>query len=115
MQTYNASLFDPPAPLAKVMLRNTQNGLTLSDVSLLIDSDSDVTIIPQASANQIGVNPIEDAGYEVEGFKGSPMIMPVVHLGDVIFESHFQGSVLVDRSRLWYFGKKCFEQCGDFV
>lgn len=95
MPTYNASLFDPPAPLAKVMLRNTQNGLTLSDVSLLIDSGSDVTIIPQASANQIGVNPIEDAGYEVEGFKGSPMIMPVVLLEMLFLNRIFKGQFLL--------------------
>lgn len=95
MPIYNASLFDPPAPLAKVMLRNTQNGLTLSDVSLLIDSGSDVTIIPQASANQIRVNPIEDAGYEVEGFKGSPMIMPVVLLEMLFLNRIFKGQFLL--------------------
>ncbi len=54
MPAYNTFLLDSPAPIAKVTLRNMQNSLTLSDVALLIDSGSDVTILPQASANHKG-------------------------------------------------------------
>ncbi|MGH8056851.1 MAG: hypothetical protein ACREOH_06380 [Candidatus Entotheonellia bacterium] len=37
MPTYDASDFDPPAPIAHVTLRNPHNGATVSDVPLLLD------------------------------------------------------------------------------
>lgn len=95
MPAYNTFLFDPPAPIAKVTLRNLQNGLTLPDVALLIDSGSDVTIIPQASADHIGVTSILDASYQVEGFKGSPRVMPVAVLEMLFLNRIFKGQFLL--------------------
>ncbi|RIK71858.1 hypothetical protein DCC62_21305 [candidate division KSB1 bacterium] len=95
MPAYNTFLFDPPAPIAKVTLRNLQNGLTLPDVALLIDSGSDITIVPQASANHIGVPSILDASYQVEGFKGSPLVMPVAILEMLFLNRIFKGQFLL--------------------
>jgi len=36
MPTYDDTLFDPPAPLAKTTLRNPQNGRKASDVPMLL-------------------------------------------------------------------------------
>ena len=41
MPAYEDGRFNPPAPLAKVTLRHTEKGNTLSDVPLLIDSGVD--------------------------------------------------------------------------
>jgi hypothetical protein len=49
MPTYDDTFFDPPAPVVKVTLRNSNNAYTLSDVPMLIDSGADVTLIPRIS------------------------------------------------------------------
>jgi hypothetical protein len=43
MPNYDASHFDPPAPVASVTLRNSHSGATVSDVQLLLDTGADVT------------------------------------------------------------------------
>jgi hypothetical protein len=40
MPTYDANLFDPPAPLAQVILRNPQNSNSLSDVPMLLGANA---------------------------------------------------------------------------
>jgi hypothetical protein len=47
MPAYDESLFAPPVPLARVTLRNPQNGAAVSDVPMLLDSSADVTLVPQ--------------------------------------------------------------------
>ena len=42
MPAYNVVLFDPPAPVAQVKLRNFHNGLFLDDVQMLLDTGADV-------------------------------------------------------------------------
>lgn len=68
MPAYDDKLFDPPAPMAKVTLRNPETGVTVSDVPLLIDSGADATVIPQAPVALIGVEAIPGTSYEVEGY-----------------------------------------------
>jgi hypothetical protein len=52
--TYDDQFFNPPAPLARVTVRNSQEGKTVSDVPMLIDSGADVTLIPQQSVTLRG-------------------------------------------------------------
>jgi hypothetical protein len=46
MPTYDDHFFHPPAPLVRVTLRNSQDGETVSNVPMLIDSGADVTLVP---------------------------------------------------------------------
>ena len=55
MPAYDSSLFNPPAPLAKVTLRNRDNGNILLDAPMLLDTGADVTLIPQSSVSQLGL------------------------------------------------------------
>lgn len=84
MPAYDASLFDPPAPLARVTLRNSSNGATVSDVPMLIDSGADVTLVPHLSANQLGLHADSGETCELMGFDGSASVAQVVEL-DLIF------------------------------
>ena len=52
MPAYDAMIFDPPAPVARVNLRcGTMNWL---EVPMLIDSGADVTLIPQSALDHLG-------------------------------------------------------------
>jgi hypothetical protein len=46
MPAYNDLLFDPPAPVAFLTLRNPANNVIVTNVPMLIDSGADVTLLP---------------------------------------------------------------------
>jgi hypothetical protein len=46
MPEYDATRFSPPAPVARVTLRNPQTNAELADQLLLIDTGADTTLIP---------------------------------------------------------------------
>jgi hypothetical protein len=51
MQAYDASRFDPPAPLALVTVKSEQLGITIQDVPMLLDTGADVSLLPRARAS----------------------------------------------------------------
>jgi hypothetical protein len=95
MPAYDATRFDPPAPLALVTLRDLGTGTILSDVPMLLDSGADVTLVPQAAVNQLGVAVIPDSQYELKGFDGSTSFAPVVRLGLGFCGRTFRGQFLL--------------------
>lgn len=95
MPTYDDHFFNPPAPLVRVTLRNSQDGKTVSDVPMLIDSGADVTLIPQQSVTLLGVSIEPDRGYEVAGFDGRKSIAQVVSLDVIFLRRAFRGRYLV--------------------
>ena len=60
MPSYDASHFDPPAPVARVTLRNPQSGATVSDVLLLVDTGADITLLPRMAVERLGVPLLAD-------------------------------------------------------
>jgi len=95
MPAYDASLFDPPEPLAKVTLRNRGDGTTLSDVPMLLDSGADVTLVPQASVRQLGMQVDPNEGYELMGFDGSRSMAQAVQLDLIFVRRTFRGRFLI--------------------
>lgn len=95
MPLYDADLFNPPAPIARVTLRYADTATSLHDVPMLIDSGADVTLIPSISASQLGVMVDSGARYELIGFDGTRSIAQSVHL-DLLFMKHtFKGRFLL--------------------
>ena len=95
MPSYDATHFDPPAPLAQVILRDPHSGAAVSDVPLLMDTGADITLLPRTAVEQLGVPLLADQRYEVMGFDGSKSFAPVVML-DLIFLKHaFRGRYLL--------------------
>lgn len=95
MPTYDEHFFNPPAPLARVTLRNSGDGKTVSDVPMLIDSGADVTFIPHQSVILLGASIEPDTGYEVMGFDGRKSIAQVVSLDLIFLRRTFRGRFLV--------------------
>lgn len=95
MTPYDASRFDPPAPLAAVSLRHPGTGLTLADVRMLIDSGADVTLVPQASVNQLGVTVNAGEAYELMGFDGSRSTAQAAQLELLFLRRTFRGRFLL--------------------
>jgi len=82
MPAYDESLFDPSVPLARVTLRDPQKGALVSDVPMLLDSGADVTLIPEASVNRVGVDTSSHESYELRGFNGHTSSCPLSKGGE---------------------------------
>ncbi|HID54832.1 MAG TPA: hypothetical protein EYP41_22690 [Anaerolineae bacterium] len=95
MPTYDATLFDPPAPLARVTLHNPENTDALSEVPMLLDSGADVTLTPKAYANQLGLTADANDVYELIGFDGRTSFASVVHLEMLFLNRTFRGRFLL--------------------
>ncbi len=55
MPEYDAVAFDPPAPIAMAEVRALLNTSAIADVPLLIDTGADVTLLPRAVVERLGV------------------------------------------------------------
>ena len=95
MPSYDASHFDPPAPVARVTLRNPHNGATVSDGLLLLDTGADVTLLPRMAVERLGVPLLANQRYELMGFDGSKRFAPVVMLDTIFLQLAFRGRYLL--------------------
>jgi hypothetical protein len=97
MPLYDTAQFEPPAPVAQVVLRNPANGAKASDVEMLIDSGADATFLPLALLAKLKLEPLAGQEYEVVGFDGTRSFAPAAELEldwhDVTFRGRY---LLVD-------------------
>jgi hypothetical protein len=99
MPAYDFTLFNPPAPLARVTLRNPESGAVWSDVPMLLDLGADATLLPQAAAGLLGMSVAQSRELELIGFDGHRSFSPVVQLDLIFYGKIFQGEfLLIDQS-----------------
>ncbi len=97
MPEYDAMTFEPPAPVAYVILRNPASGALLPDVPMLIDTGADTTLLPVDAIGRIGIEPDEEV-FEVQGFDGEIKLVKLVKLELLFLDKKFAGEfLLVDR------------------
>lgn len=95
MAAYDNQFFDPPAPLARVQLRNSETRETLFDIPMLLDSGADVTLIPRASIDKLDIVILQDEAYELMGFDGSRSFASVAYLEMLFLGRIFRGRYLL--------------------
>ncbi len=105
MPSYDAAVFDPPAPVACVTLRNPDDGAMISDVPLLLDTGADVTLLPRATVEQLGVPPVAGERYELVGFDGSTSFAAVVMLDMLFLSRAFRGLYLLTEEERGILGR----------
>jgi hypothetical protein len=88
MPAYDATIFDPPAPLALVTVRSPTSRESVTKVSMLIDSGADVSLLPRAAIAHLIEQETGGDQFELEGFDGSRSLAPAV-----LLELHFLGRV----------------------
>jgi hypothetical protein len=95
MLAYDTTLFDPPAPLARVTIRHPLSGAIVSDVPMLLDTGADVTLLPQAFVEQLGIISDSNEGYELKGFDGNVSVARVVEVDLLFLRRAFKGRFLL--------------------
>ena len=94
MPSYDGQGFHPPAPVATVTLRTEDGERSLNDVVMLIDSGADVSLIPESSVRQLGLEGRQE-DYELIGFDGNKSIGKSVRCELIFLRRAFQGAYLV--------------------
>jgi len=105
MPAYDASLFDPPAPVAVVSIRDPGKGKTVHDVPMLIDSGSDISLIPQTSIDELELEVDPNAGYELQGFDGRSSLAQAVTLDLIFAKKIIRGKYVVVNSGMGVLGR----------
>ena len=105
MPAYDSTAFRPPAPVASVAVRSPATGRTVSNVSLLLDSGSDVSLLPRGPIADLINDSQETAQYEVEAFDGTRSLAPVVHLEIVFLGKSFRGQFLLVDTPYGFLGR----------
>ena len=99
MTPYDGQLYQPPAPVASLTLRTLDGrDQTVADVSAVLDTGADVTLIPRWAVEQLGLIPKTDEDVKLAGFDGTIRLAESVEL-EVSFQGgRFQGRfALVDQ------------------
>lgn len=94
MPAYDVRLFSPPAPVARVTLRDPATGVSVSDVPMLLDTGADVTLMPRSFTDQLSLVSTPEE-YELIGFDGSRSLAQAVHLNMEFLGKTFRGKFLL--------------------
>lgn len=95
MPDYDSSRYDPPAPIAVVTLRGSSGKLSVGNVSLLIDTGADITLLPRWAIAGLGISPGAGTRFELISFDGSRSTAEAVDLDMIFLNKSFQGQYLV--------------------
>ena len=91
---YN-EMYDPPAPVAKVKLRNPETLELIANVPMLLDTGSDITLLPQNYCNEIRVKVSDTEFLVLEGFNQTITVAFYVRLDFIFLNKIFRGKFLV--------------------
>jgi predicted aspartyl protease len=93
MPWYDAEGFDPPAPLALVIVTSESQGIAIHDVPMLIDTGADVTLLPRS---RVATLLSADAElYELEAFDGTKSASPAITAELKFLGKSFRGQFLL--------------------
>jgi Retroviral aspartyl protease len=105
MPTYDSDLFNPPAPVARVTLRDPGNSNIATNVVMLIDSGADITLVPQTSIDELDSSVDPQDSYELKGFDGQRSVAQSVQLDLVFLRRTFRGRFLIINSDAGILGR----------
>lgn len=91
---YNNS-YDPPAPVAQIKLRNSVSLKSVSNVPMLLDTGSDITLLPKSFCDKIGAVISTTKFLELEGFNQSRSVAFYTSLDLFFLNKLFRGEFLV--------------------
>ena len=95
MPSFDGSSYDPPAPVAMVGLRHSEEGDVVADVALLIDTGADITLLPRWALERLGIAPQAKITYEIFAFEGSLSTAQAADLDMIFLNKAFRGRYLL--------------------
>jgi hypothetical protein len=105
MPIYDSNLFNPPAPLAKVALRDPKNGNVANDLLMLIDSGADISLVPNTSIETLNSILDMNESYELKSFDGQRSVAQSLQLDLIFLRRTFRGRFLIVNSETGILGR----------
>lgn len=105
MPNYDALHYSPPAPVAQVSLRDIGSQSLLPNVLLLIDTGADITLLPRAAVEILGVS-TSGTDYELLGFDGTKSTAKAVELDMIFLKKAYRGRYLLIDSEHGVLGRE---------
>lgn len=63
MTKYDES-FEPPAPIAKIALRQIKTGERVKDISILLDTGADISLLPSSIVKSLKIKPLQNETFD---------------------------------------------------
>jgi len=104
MPAYDDEHYATAAPVARVSIRNPESGASIADVPMLIDSGSDVTLLPESAVASLGLRGTGER-YRLESFDGTATESEAVHAVLVFLDKTFNGRFLRVESEVGVIGR----------
>lgn len=95
MPSYDAAHYDPPAPVAQIGLRAVGSTTAVANAILLLDTGADITLLPRAAVERLGVAPLPGVQYDLLGFDGRRSTAAAVELDMLFLNRAFRGTYLL--------------------
>ena len=105
MPAYDSDLFDSPAPLARVTLRAIATQKIVTNVPMLMDSGSDLTLIPEISIAEFGDHVRLTKTVALESFDGRVSEAQSVEIDLIFLGVTFRGKVPLIKSPVGVSGR----------
>ena len=105
MPSYDSIAFDPPAPVARVLVRNPVTGEAKSGVPMLLDTGADVTLLPMSVARELGIIGSPEKTYALISFEGTSSSAIAAHAEMVFLDRRFRGQFLLIDQDLGIIGR----------
>ncbi len=95
MSEYDSRNYNPPAPVACVTLRNSATGAVISNVSMLMGTGADASLLPSQAIEELKIETEKDSTFEVQGFDGQIKQLKSVKLELYFLDKKFVGEYLL--------------------
>lgn len=102
--------FEPPAPIARVQLRNTETGKRVKNVPVLLDTGADISLLPNHFVKLLGVQPLLNESFELEGFYGSEKSAKVYYFQVIFLTKRFTGKYCLIEDDIGILGRDILNQ-----
>jgi Retroviral aspartyl protease len=109
MTKYDES-FDPPAPIAKISIRKIETGEKVKNISVLLDTGSDISLLPLSSLKSLNLEPLQNESFRLEGFDGSESSAEVFYLQVIFLGKRFTGKYCVIDEEIGILGRDVLNQ-----
>lgn len=97
--------FDPPAPTARITIRNLETEKRLTDVEMILDTGSDISLLPLASIKAIGATPLVGKKFELVAFDGRSQEYQIFRLQTIFAGKRFTGNYCVIANPIGILGR----------
>ncbi len=86
---------NPPAPIANLILRNIETLESIRNVPMLLDTGSEITLLPRICCDEIGVKVSETEYLELVGFNNATSFAYYTRLDLIFLNKRIRGKFLV--------------------